>query len=470
MTSYYLRVEAVNLSGFLDDTGQLSVVRGGGLLLLGSTERIEREFRSLTAISTGASQGLFEFTAQDEPSAARQRDDVQRFLSTDAELCHATFVVDVTRADGFGQARQELLALNRWRQWRQPTVAVPSQPAQDRDVCDFDGLRPATRTLARDDKPKPASESVFLRWNHGRAARQGFYQSETSIAGLTFTDDLETLARDPARGNLDGKLAVIYADGNSFGKIPRPTADEARDFDAYLERQRRAWLTSLLERARAERSGFHTHDGELRLETLLWGGDEFLIVVPAWKGWDTLVSFFQHARSWEFGGCKLTHAAGLVFCHAQAPIRRVRVLAHDLAERAKVQSREKNLFAYQVLESFDHVGRDLDAFLESRWQRTAELVVRGEAMHAIAEQARRLAQGEFPRSKLHAIARALVPHGGEHEASRPRAEAWIATALEKRAHLNAPVAELRALFAGAHDSAVTWFHLAELWDYLEGAC
>ena len=40
--SYYLRVEAVNLSHFISDTNDLSTTRGGSLLLLEAMEAVEK--------------------------------------------------------------------------------------------------------------------------------------------------------------------------------------------------------------------------------------------------------------------------------------------------------------------------------------------------------------------------------------------------------------------------------------------
>jgi hypothetical protein len=50
---------------------------------------------------------------------------------------------------------------------------------------------------------------------------------------------------------------------------------------------------------------------KLRFETLLWGGDELVWVVPAWQGWWTLDFFFRKARRWEYNNIPLKHAAGL---------------------------------------------------------------------------------------------------------------------------------------------------------------
>ena len=63
----------------------------------------------------------------------------------------------------------------------------------------------------------------------------------------------------------------------------------------------------------------------LRLEVLLWGGDEFTLVVPAWKGLEVLERFFQIAARLEFGSdVPMTHRAAVIFCHHNAPILQIR--------------------------------------------------------------------------------------------------------------------------------------------------
>ncbi len=58
---YYLRIEGVNLSNFVYDTQDLSTIRGGGLILLDSIDKLKENFKGiLDPISTGASSGLFE--------------------------------------------------------------------------------------------------------------------------------------------------------------------------------------------------------------------------------------------------------------------------------------------------------------------------------------------------------------------------------------------------------------------------
>jgi hypothetical protein len=55
--SYYLRVECVNLSFFIDDTNDLSTTRGGGLLLLEAMEMVEGVIEKLSPIKAAISEG-----------------------------------------------------------------------------------------------------------------------------------------------------------------------------------------------------------------------------------------------------------------------------------------------------------------------------------------------------------------------------------------------------------------------------
>ncbi len=472
MNKYRLRLEAVNLAAFIDDTNLLSTVRGGGLLLLGATAQVQARYPALEPVTTGASAGVFEFDAPDDSAAARMRDDVDDALRQDDALRHATFVVDVVPASDYADNREELLALNRWRQWRRPTLAFPSTLDDKRWPCHVDGVRPAGAGLVprrSDHRPWPASVSVHQRWTYGKDQKQAFYRTHAGVEAL-FTNDFDELSGDPERGDLDGKMAVIYVDGNSFGDVQRrhcASVDTQREWDHYIKEQRRQWLRAFLEQAQADGPGFHTKQRALRIETLLWGGDELMLVVPAWRGWWTLASFFEHGAGWQVFGERLTHAAGLVFCHYKAPIRRVKALARELAETVKAEGgRDENRFAYLVLESFDHVGRDLEGFLVRRWPRLTEWILAGESMQELANQVRALEAAEFPRSKLYAIAKAIAADGGTSERGRAQAQRWIDQAVQSHPASQQAVHRLLTLIRGEHDSAVTWLHVAELWDYL----
>ena len=78
MPIYLLRVEGVNLRSVIWDTDDLSTRRGGGLMLLNAVAQLRDQFSALDlkSVATGASIGLFTFTA-DAASAEKVRSAVE---------------------------------------------------------------------------------------------------------------------------------------------------------------------------------------------------------------------------------------------------------------------------------------------------------------------------------------------------------------------------------------------------------
>lgn len=305
---------------------------------------------TLTPITTGASSGLFEFEAPNKEAAEDVCRAVEAVLNKDAkdaQLKHATFVVDVQPAGpDFVADREAVLARNRWHQMSQPALAIPAQNTQTIvRVCEIDHVRPAT-----DVRPGPESTeeqvsvSVKARSKYGRERKHSFYGDLAPRAkGWHFAHDLNELTADKSQGNLHWKMAVVYLDGNGFGKLQNAlcaTPDIQRQFDKTLKNYRADALDTLL-KAMSEGDGWASSQGRYHLETLLWGGDELIWVVPAWQGWKTLWLFYQQSRKWNFEGHPLTHAGGIVFCHHNAPIHRITALAKGLAEIAKEKAGQR---------------------------------------------------------------------------------------------------------------------------------
>ena len=58
MAKYLVRVEAVNFDNFINDTQDISTIRGGGLLVLDAAKELAAR-AEMRGIYTGASTGLF---------------------------------------------------------------------------------------------------------------------------------------------------------------------------------------------------------------------------------------------------------------------------------------------------------------------------------------------------------------------------------------------------------------------------
>jgi hypothetical protein len=457
MPTYFLRVEGVNLGTVIDDTDDLSTRRGGGLMVLNAIRQmkdhnqqdspgtLDKEVRDrLKIISSGASIGLFTFEATDDKAANKVADNVREHFRTGTleyqdrftehktfhlPLIQGTFVVDVVPVGANEQKSEQLaVAMNRWRQLQEPTMSLDGLWDPATEPCFADRTRPANsrERLPKDaNKPKQdqydVSKSVLLRHQYGRNAKQKFYLGEwEALEGsgaypdFGFTNDFQEIAKLPEddKNPLRDKLAVFYVDGNSFGQKGR---DSFRDKGAAgfgqwsddIQKHHRKLLHDLLLVADADPRW--KNGPSIRLETLLWGGDEILFVVPAWKGWELAKWFF--AQKHELPDGTLSYSAGMVFCHAKAPIKNVTALAKEkIAETAKEIGRpiDKHRLSYEVLESFDDIHGDLKEY-RRRWLPSStevESLILDPAkpfwgpLHQIAESK------EFPMRQLYQLCKA----------------------------------------------------------------
>ncbi len=392
----YLLVEGVNIYDNLLDTDQLSVIRGGSFLLKDAIEDIRNQFkRDLRPLSTGASSGLFQIVGGQ--SASDLDNQVVRFLRNNPNFRFLPFIVVSTVAGSLLEAKEKLLTQLRFMQLQSPTFAPDLSDQDHRSLgipCQLEGRRAAVTNAERkvqSEQPRQLSLSVLRRLEHGRAMRQDHYfrddEKPPGLHNYRFTDDFEALATSEKQGVLSGKLAVIYADGNKFSNIQREylaksgteKQDEAqRQFDECVQTLRETFLKNLL-REMVEGDRFpdaltvnDQNKSAIRCETLLWGGDEFQFVLPAWMGLEFVQYFFEKSRDWRTrDDAPLTHALGIVFCHAKSPIRVIGQLARNLAERVKQGLGDdpcRNAWDYIVLESIDYPANPgIDDFMSIRY-------------------------------------------------------------------------------------------------------
>lgn len=365
MAAFVLRVEAVNFAATIYDTSDLSTVRGSSLAVLRSGTIIERALSACAGVSgvakifAGASQSAFRFQAVDDRAADRVADAVRRALVApdNVPLDHMCFVVDWVPDSG-GAALDNAAARNHSRQFRQWTVALPQFDPEARGYDPLDRMRPAS-VVAPDGKVSP---SVAARRQYGRDQRQSFYADELRHSekdrdqALVYAQSFEDIVRQPPEVPLElgNKIAVLYADGNQFSGIrarmakgSNATEAVANFSDALVPFQRELlenvidWFRRgvLTDKNQLDRFGAYDQHGKpivkYRLETLLWGGDELIFVVPSWLALDLLDGFFKTTHRWSINSERLTFAAGLVICHHKTPIRQAIRLARELADGCK---------------------------------------------------------------------------------------------------------------------------------------
>lgn len=480
-----LRVEAVNLGNFVYDTNKIQPMRGGGYLLLEAVDGLAGETAlagaKLKKISSGASIGLFEFESGEPEKVCSAV--VERLHKETGG--HATFAVDWVKKSDFEKDLQMLTAKNRWRQYRQPTLVLPLSSGNEE--CDYDGLRPgAVETILPDDNEKKRtmlSESVHYRKEKGGRLRKNIYRKILGEdVARTFAEDLHLLAGCDGKGNLNNKIAFIYLDGNKFTRVRTDHCKDAGKLTAFgesVEKPRKAFLKELL--ALTDKD-FFTDQGQMRLETLLWGGDELEIIVPAWKGLQVIELLYKHLAKSEFAGQPLTCSGGVIFCNNKAPILQLRRMAHELADDVKKsfgEGPQKNALRMLVMESFDTLGACATDFASSYYGKDiwGTLLIDSQDIASIKETVTAMKQNDFPRNKMFDISRAIkngeVPNDSFNSACKGAADQGaVRAALEKFLGITPQSQNDTKKDPVYGDDSLNgfrrWFLLNELWDYAQG--
>jgi hypothetical protein len=478
----YLHVEAINFTATLFDTQDLSTVRGSSLAALNAMTEINT-IKGLTQISLGASIGLWSFLGDPDMIKAEVR---RRLAASPSPFKYLTFAIETCEATNFTDAKEKLITQVRRYQLQTTLKKLDySSPEKTlRKVCQLDYVSPANQIASiKGNKETYVSQSVYDRRDYGRKAKQDFYDDFYQVPNkgqypfaLHFSSICE---QNNVREQLKGKIAVFYADGNSFSKkinnaFKKGVALETIDDD--LRGYRKAFLTKAFEELVINATG-KAHREELkerialkkrlktrisacviRFETLLWGGDEFMFVMPARLGFEFAKLFYDAASTWEIGGEDLKFASGLVFCHHKAPISRIAALAKNLAEKAKEgDNRKYNLINALVLESFDHVGSDFSGFWGKR--HPAQKILTKVDMNNLIDKAIELNKTDwFSRRQLKSGAFAL--HRGEHN------KRDFETILKHMHKMSGD--KSKAYFLDNVDNKPFWLQLDEFWDYLVG--
>lgn len=236
------------------------------------------------------------------------------------------------------------------------------------------------------------SPSVAARRTFGRLMRQYFYRAELKDAEYEadFVNTVDHIAgglpeSSTIKEAVHNKMAVIHIDGNQFTKIRQRTRPETAGkhrlttFAQKLRKQQQekflrpmiGWLTEQKETEREKgRVTRIINDHDLledkdqkveafRFETLLWGGDEMVFVMPSWIAlWWAQMFFDQWAKDWtmpvdgEGATETLTHAMGIVICDRRTPLRQARAMAEALCNAAK-GGRATDALQIEVFESVD---------------------------------------------------------------------------------------------------------------------
>ena len=361
---------------------------------------------------------------------------------------------------------------------------------------------------------------------YGRDARRTLYPFQLQREGFEdvlrlglfethdFAQSFEDINGNAPLGlpaSVPGKLAYVYFDGNGFGQLfgqLRKKAGGSAEFSELVANTNALALKALLSRylensqdgaptadvwTRSRTVVLPTKNGReallrelLRLETLLFGGEDVLMVLPAWLAFeltDFLLREFERFGTAELQKTqatgKVTYRAGLLICDAKTPARRAREIAHDLCEDAKAPYKGKiapSCLSFHIAESHDLP--ELSGNTAQKMERLRRLyqvdgVPPDETSAAFRaasgriagtfEGVRRLKQ-EVPKSRIYDLLGALDSVGSEQER-----EFRLTSRLQSlRGRGGKSLYDLRNLLPAA-DSA-TYLRLrvlADLWDYVD---
>lgn len=537
MNSYIL-VEAVNIYASVFDTEQLSIIRGSSFILKQAIIDIKKALpESISPISTGASSGLFQIIGGCKPEDVCI--EICNILDK-SPFHHFTFLVEHCIAEDLLAAKEKLLAQLRIRQMSSLSVAPDRFEVEHEKLshpCELEGCRVAASKTARkvqvrdEGTTRKLSLSTYTRLLHGIDKKQSYYFEDgypdvaEDLKDYGFTSDLQNLADNPDYSRLNNKMAVVYIDGNRFSAIQRDMLESAKhesknlveslsSFDQAIQDERLRFLHNLLlemiepeggrfsDAVKVTRSA-NTENKVIRFETLIWGGDEMLFVLPAWLGMEFVQYFYEKTANWEVENARsLTHTAGIVFCSVKSPIGIISKVAQSMVDTVKKKlgdDREKDMWTYMVLESIDYpTTMDIDAFNNTYYGDWAKsrpafltpgsnwVVLKQKLASLIKDQSvsRRQFYKILEAADLEPPDRPIPPVTWSDLSSMAQALPVVATAQEvaERRMLQLISSDDRTIFIGLLEELSNqifcldinvpakrmwlWIHLVELWDYL----
>ena len=403
--------EGVNFGATMFDTSDISTIRGASR----AYEDIVTVFASDlgdAVIAAGGSKLL----VRTDLDAATLFDRLRAKLPAPLRdvLPHLSFKMAVAETEE---------AANAWangRQFRDWTV--PEVSGASKRPCSLDRRRPGHEC----PDGTVRSHSVEARRAYGRSQRSRQYASliDATFAGdLGFASHFSDLVASPppeVPESVRAKLAVIHADGAGFGDaraalVDRDPVGGAATFARELRTLQSGFVQKLVDWLVA--SGRHgvlyetSGERKLRLETLLFGGDDMDFVLPAWMALEFVERFHGWTKDWAIGGLPLSHRLAVIVGHHKTPIRQMRDLAHEGVDLLR-QSGRTNVFSVDVFESAappadglsNHRQRLIgpsaaDAVFAWEMAQSAEM---RDNLWAFAEDD---GEGRLPRSQIHALLR-----------------------------------------------------------------
>lgn len=346
-----LRLEGGNFASTLYDTNNLSVIRGASLKL-GEIGQIGQDalknvgIEKFEQIYSGASQAAFTFDGTEE-QAVRAVKEARNALG---EGMWQHLSVSVAFGDSLEQAEARSRA-SQFRSWTIPACHNGRAEIPDR----FDKVRGATVKVNKGENQVWVSESVKARLEHGRDHRSQFFSSRlgnTLPRNIHFCESFQDIIKGTPKNipnTIHNKLALVHLDGDNFGTIAREVG--LAPFNKVVIQKLDEVLKALVEHAcKLEEEEFLDDDPFLRLEMLVWGGDDITLVMPAWRLLGFMETFYNAIRGWNIDGHSLSFTGGSIIAHYKSPVRQLVKLASEAVDASKTAG-ARGCFTIDIFES-----------------------------------------------------------------------------------------------------------------------
>ena len=251
------------------------------------------------------------------------------------------------------------------------------------------------RTLPNDSEDIRVSKRVADVRRFGQTARYQFYSkmfrdhgvaAPPDLSKVSFAQSFEELVESPPKAirrdkvgvtnptdddlvelpiSLQNKIAYLYFDGTGWG-----AAAQTLGISKFSQMGHKLFVGHLLHELVAkhtrERSNLRyaiekwdTHRGEdlpkLRFETLMMGGEDWCLTVPAWNAF-SLVECLLKLVDDSFAPLKLR--CGVLICSYKTPVRQARKLAYEICEKARL--RGENSAQFHIIESIEVPDHGID--------------------------------------------------------------------------------------------------------------
>ena len=477
--THILWLEGVNFGATLYDTNDLSVVRGSSLALetLGAfalSTLESADVREIRTLQTGASQAVFSFLADDHQAAKAVQAMRERLSGGIWQHMSVTLACAETGevAEARGKSQQ-------FRQWTIPWGETDKALRPDQ----LDHRRGAIY----EDKLKGwISENVHARLQYGRKMRRAFFTSrfsEDALKDIHLCDSFEDMVGDAPVSvpeAVQSKIAIVHLDGDGFGDLAKEMGRELfhQELSAALNRVLHALVDHALS---SEREEAHTKQ-RLRVEPLVWGGDDITLVMPAWRVLDFFERFYDVAKSERLGDEPPKFTGGAIIANYKAPVRQLVQLATEAVDISKTQG-VRNAYTIDIFES---AAPPEDGLAQHRSRvfgkaGSAKLLAFPTQPASLLRDKLVQWQGNagdsFPSlSKIHGILQSAYPHGLMSDAAQKMIEdefclysARVLEARERGGDLIGETWDLPAAGGAERPPALNLALVAMLWDYVTGA-